>query len=240
MKLSVNILTWNCVNTLKETLDILTRDLKDIEHEIIVIDNGSSDGSADLATIKNPENRGVSVGKNQGIDISRGEYIMLLDGDIVPVENSVNLLIDFLDNNYDKMAIGFYPNKFTDQKNKNGQRHHEEFCHVLWNPTIHSQVIAFYGMFHKNIFKEMGIRFPEDGPFSGVGYGWEDSDVYMQMRELGVHQWVAGMNHPTGRYYHEINSSIRLMGDKTYIDSSKARREAFKKKWGEKEKLYYA
>lgn len=233
MKISVNILTWNNFDVVHDTLHILKEDLKDIDNEIIIVDNGSTDGSDMFARIKNKENRGVSVGKNQALDISQGEYIFMLDGDILPVPNSILLLLDWLENNPDKKAIGFYPNKFVDQRNKNGQKHHEEYCHELWNPKIHTQIIAFYGLFHASLFREEGLRFPEYPPFNECGYGWEDSDLYMQLREAGYHQWVAGMNGPVGKYYHNINSSIREMGQDKYMQSSKARHEAFKKHWGE-------
>jgi len=240
MKVSVNILTWNCLSTLHDTLYVLSEDLKGIESEVIVIDNGSKDGCADMATIKNRENMGVSVGKNQGIDASKGDYIFMLDGDIVPVPNSINCLLAWLEHNIDAYAIGFYPNKFTDQRNKNGQKHSETYCHSLYEPKRHSQVIAFYGLFKRSMFNDFNIRFPENGPFTGVGYGWEDSDLYMQMRENGIHQMVAGINKYTGKYYHEINSSIRLMGQDQYTKTSRDRHEAFQAKWGDKIGKYYA
>ena len=239
-KLSINILTWNCINTLTETLDVLKADLQKIDHEIIIIDNGSKDGCEDIATIKNKENLGVSTGKNQGINASKGDYILLLDGDIVPVHNSINCLLEYLEHNIDAYAIGFYPNKFTDQKNTDLQKHAEEYCHNLYEPCRHTQVIAFYGLFKRPMFNDFNIRFPEAGPFGGVGYGWEDSDIYMQMREHGIHQIVAGINTNIGKYYHEINSSIRLMGQDKYSQTSRARHEAFNAKWGDKVKKYYA
>ena len=240
MKLSVCILTWNNVKTIKETLDLLYNDLVMIDHEVIVVDNGSTDGSAEYATIKNNVNLGVSRGKNLAIHKATGEYIALLDGDIVPVRNSFVMLLDWLEEHNEVSALGFYPNKFTTQRNMGGQRFHEEFCHTLFEPKIHTQAIAFYGMFRSSVFKELDIKFPEYGAFACSGYGWEDSDLYMQMREQDIHQWVAGINHLCGKYYHEINSSIRHMGHDEYIKTSKERRAAFCDMWGTKEKLYKA
>lgn len=239
LRLSVNILTWNCVKELTETLKILSEDLKNIEHEVIIVDNGSTDGSQDLATVKNKGNLGVSIGKNQGLDLSQGEYIFLLDGDIIPVPNSINCLLDHMDVYQEIDALGFYPNKFNAQRNaETNKSHHEECCNALSNVKIHSQAICFYGLFRHEVFSD--IRFPVDGPFSGVGYGWEDSDVYMQMREKGIFQHVAGINTDTGRYYHRINSSIKLMGDDKYTRSSRERGAYFKEKWGDKIKRHYA
>ncbi len=230
--LSINILTWNNLNTLTETLNLLKDDLKDIYHEIIIVDNGSSDGCQEFATIKNKRNLGVSVGKNQGIRASKGDYILLLDGDIVPVPNSINCLLNWLEAHPSDYAIGFHPNKFSNQKNTDTNKHHEVYCKELFRPQIHPQAIIFYGMFRREIFDS--VMLDEKGPFSGVGYGWEDTDFYYQMREKGFHQYAAGINTSIGKYYHEINSSIREMGNEKYIRSSRERAAYFKEKWGEK------
>ncbi len=59
-----------------------------MEFETIVVDNGSVDGSAEMAerefgatVIRNPENRGFCAANNQGIAASRGEFIALLNND---------------------------------------------------------------------------------------------------------------------------------------------------------------
>src|SRR6266568_1180984 len=59
-----------------------------VSFETIVVDNGSTDGSADLAegefharVIRNRENRGFCAANNQGIAAARGEFIALLNND---------------------------------------------------------------------------------------------------------------------------------------------------------------
>lgn len=241
MKISVNILCWNTVRTLLETLRIVKDDLKDIPSEIIVVDNGSNDGTREVMEgmvalasnpsikyIRNNSNLGISKGKNQGIDASTGDYIMLVDGDIVPVPNSINCLSNYLDSHPDDMAIGFLPNKFTREKNRNGAINHEVRCNVLEPIEEHKGHCVYYGMYRKEVWKELGIHFDEN---MGVGYGYEDLDTYMQMEREGIKQLVAGINHKCGKYYHEINSSIRQMGFEKYMETCKDRGEYFKKKW---------
>ena len=48
-KVSINILTWNTIKTLKATLEVLNYDLAFIDHEIIIVDQGSIDGCEKLA-----------------------------------------------------------------------------------------------------------------------------------------------------------------------------------------------
>lgn len=240
MKVSVNILTWNCFKTLIQTMAILKRELSGINSEIIVVDNGSTDFTESfmklecqlirdditIKYIRNEQNLGICKGKNQGIDASNGEYIMLIDGDIVPVPNSVLSLVTHLDNTPECEAIGFLPNKFTLQKNRNGQINHEEFCAKL-DPIepFHGHCI-YYGIYRKGVFSR--IRFDEE---YGPGYDFEDLDFYMQMQEAGIKQYAAGINHQCGKYYHEINSSIRNMGHEAYMNIRRERAAIFKRKW---------
>jgi hypothetical protein len=51
------------------------------------------------------------------------------------------------------------------------------------------------------------------------------------MQTLGITQYVANINHAKGRYYHHINSSIRVMGDSVFRESIAARAKQFKRTW---------
>ena len=222
--LSVNILCWNTFKTVHETVHILVDELRNIEHEVIIVDNGSNDGCEKLATIRNEVNLGISKGKNQGIDASKGEYIFLLDGDIVPVPNSIRCLLAYMEEHRDIDALGFRPDKFGNQKNDYGI---QKYCHKLDPVVEHEGHCIYYGMYRRSVF-ERGVRMDES---YGVGYGWEDLDSFMQMKKLGIKQWSAGINAISGKYYHEINSSIRQMGMAEYMKTSLKRSQLYKEKW---------
>jgi GT2 family glycosyltransferase len=80
------VVNWNRRELLRACLESLTRQA-DLDFEIIVVDNGSGDGSAELAenfgakVIRNSENRGFCAANNQGIAEARGEFIALLNND---------------------------------------------------------------------------------------------------------------------------------------------------------------
>jgi GT2 family glycosyltransferase len=85
--ISVVVVNWNRKELLRACLNSLGRQ-RDVEFETIVVDNGSVDGSADLAerefaarVIRNPDNRGFCAANNQGIAAARGEFIALLNND---------------------------------------------------------------------------------------------------------------------------------------------------------------
>lgn len=239
MKLSVNILCWNTIKTLKMTLAVLDKELAGIDHEIVIVDNGSKDGTVEyvlgLSRVKPAllnTNHGISIGKNIGVRISKGEYILMLDGDVVPVPNSILKLVEFLDNNPDKDAIGFQPNAFAiDHNTDYDKSRHEEKCEVLFDPQPGQTTCLFYGLYRRTVFDK--CMMDESGEYGKVGYGWEDHDFFMQMKSQGITQWVAHMNRKGGKYYHAINSSIRpqCMGYDEYMRTSQIRAKQYREKW---------
>ena len=81
------IVTWNRRSFLHACLTSLSRQAG-AEFETIVVDNGSADGSAEMAesefgarVIRNAGNRGFCAANNQGIAIARGEFVALLNND---------------------------------------------------------------------------------------------------------------------------------------------------------------
>ena len=244
MKLSVNILNWNCLDVLQDTIHLLNEELVWIDHEIIIVDNGSNAENKDyLFDLDNKqsnvrifslnENKGISIGKNIGIEHSKGKYILLLDADVYPVRNSINMLMEHLDKTEDCHAIGFYPNKWSNQKNTETIKYHEDYCYEIFEPKIHTCPCLFYGIYRKKLFDD-GLRMCEEGAYGEEGYGWEDHDFYMRLKEMGYEQWVAHMNSPKGKYFHAINSSINnegCMGRAKYMETSRERAKLFKSRW---------
>jgi len=81
------VVNWNRKELLRACLTSLARQ-EGVPFETIVVDNGSADGSADMAAgefrarvIRNSENRGFCAANNQGIAAARGEFIALLNND---------------------------------------------------------------------------------------------------------------------------------------------------------------
>ena len=103
LDLSVIIVTYKSEGVIKSVLDSLKKTVGTYKFETIVVDNNSSDKSADIASkhsskplvIRNKENLGLSKAVNQGIKIARGKYILLLNPDTLPVGQSLKHLIDF-------------------------------------------------------------------------------------------------------------------------------------------------
>lgn len=88
--------------------------LKDIDSEIIVVDNHSSDDScgmvqtlfSDVKLIVNSDNVGFSKANNQGVDQAIGDYICILNPDTVLGESTFKNLLDYAESLSDLGALG--------------------------------------------------------------------------------------------------------------------------------------
>lgn len=88
MKVSVIIPLYNKKNYIAATINsVLTQTMGD--YEVLIIDDGSTDGSADVVTafcdvrikLHTQENHGVSSARNRGIELAQGDFIAFLDAD---------------------------------------------------------------------------------------------------------------------------------------------------------------
>jgi len=105
MKLSIVITSWNTRELLARCLASVERATAGIESEVIVVDNGSDDGSAELVArrfprvdlVRNSANRGYAIATNQGAARARGEFLLLLGSDTEPDESALCKLTRFLE-----------------------------------------------------------------------------------------------------------------------------------------------
>ncbi|OGP79278.1 MAG: hypothetical protein A2V86_08595 [Deltaproteobacteria bacterium RBG_16_49_23] len=105
MDLSIIIVNWNTKDFLLECLESIYGNRKKIEMEVIVVDNGSIDGSQeamkerfqDWKLIQNKQNFGFAKASNQGIMLSRGKYLLLLNPDTRVKEGAMEALLSFMD-----------------------------------------------------------------------------------------------------------------------------------------------
>jgi GT2 family glycosyltransferase len=102
---SILLLSWNTRELTRETLDSLPASVDDdLTYEVIVVDNGSNDGSAealagrsDIRLIVNEQNRGYAAAVNQAYEHARGEFVLLLNSDVEFRPGALSVLRRFLD-----------------------------------------------------------------------------------------------------------------------------------------------
>lgn len=95
----VGIVSWNTAVLLDGCLSALPAALGDLRAEVVVVDNASSDPSAEVARrhpvclIVNAENRGYARAMNQALNGSRAEVLIALNPDTVPGPGSLERLV---------------------------------------------------------------------------------------------------------------------------------------------------
>jgi GT2 family glycosyltransferase len=103
--LSVIIVNWNTKSLLRDCLASVYAQASDLHFEVIVVDNASSDGSAEMVEdeftgttlIRNRENVGFSKAANQAIVMSKARYILLLNSDIILLDAALVRMVEFMD-----------------------------------------------------------------------------------------------------------------------------------------------
>jgi len=124
MKLSIIIVSYNVCSDLIHCLDEISRQISRVDTEVIVVDNHSSDSTTARIREQHPEvrlleqssNLGFSKANNVGIDESKGEYLMLLNPDTLPLPGFFEKLMETLDQNPDCGAAG--PRSYWDMEKK--------------------------------------------------------------------------------------------------------------------------
>src|SRR5262245_32896717 len=102
---SVIIVNWNTRELLRACLTSIYAESPSVRLEVIVVDNGSSDGSPrmvankfeEVTLVVNTDNLGFASGNNQGIAIAKGRYVLLLNSDTIVLDRAIEKTIKFAD-----------------------------------------------------------------------------------------------------------------------------------------------
>jgi hypothetical protein len=111
---SVVVVSYNTKDLLVQCLKALSEALTSIQHEVIVVDNGSADGSADavekgfprLRLIRNRDNSGFARACNQGLRTANGKYLLLLNPDAIISQEALSGMIHFMEKTPNAGAAG--------------------------------------------------------------------------------------------------------------------------------------
>lgn len=104
MNLSIIIVNWNTQELLAHCLESLDETAGGVAFEVFVVDNASTDGSADMVRqrfphvhlLENWENIGFARANNQAIRLSRGRYILLLNSDTEVQAGALAKMVGFM------------------------------------------------------------------------------------------------------------------------------------------------
>lgn len=114
MRLSIIIVNWNARDMLSDCLQSVADSFDPAVDEIIVVDNGSKDGSNEMVResfpsvhlISNSQNLGFAAANNQAIELARGDYVLLLNNDTLIHGNVMTRSCHYLDTHDDVAVLG--------------------------------------------------------------------------------------------------------------------------------------
>ena len=112
--ISVVVVNYNVRDFLQHALTSLQKALRGIRSEILVVDNGSDDGSVEMLrrrfpsvqVIANDQNLGFARANNQALRRARGRYFLLINPDTVVQEDTARVMLDFFERNPDVGMAG--------------------------------------------------------------------------------------------------------------------------------------
>ena len=120
---SIIILTFNELKYTRECIESIKKHTPE-PHEVIFVDNASTDGTlkwlrkivkdnANYRLIENERNMGFAKGCNQGIEASTGEYVLLLNNDVVVTDNWLSGMLECLNSAPDTGIVGPMTNNIS-------------------------------------------------------------------------------------------------------------------------------
>jgi len=100
-EISLAIVTWNSKEHLMRCLSSIRDNVKTIGYEVVVVDNGSTDESDEMVAsdypevrlVRNGANLGFTKGINQAIKLCEGDFVLILNDDIVVLPGAVELML---------------------------------------------------------------------------------------------------------------------------------------------------
>lgn len=246
--LILGMLTWNTKDISLESVAALTeeaRRLRAIGYRplICVVDNGSSDGTGlalanymadhgqDFHLILNERNLGNSIARNQIIEWAlkeKAKYLLFTDGDLEVIPWSVSALAAYLDVAPTDGCAGLTSVGCTPKR----EHISPHFVEVFSQHADRVQLVAWtqYGLFRMSMF-EQGLRFEEGGPYGGPGWGFEDNELWLQMKQ---NRWESVSFFGANYLHRARQSSVRNLREdgqdpKALYDARKA---YLLRKWG--------
>ncbi|MBC7251743.1 MAG: glycosyltransferase [Anaerolineae bacterium] len=214
-RVSVIIPTYNRADMVCEAIDsVMTQTLKDVE--VIVVDDGSNDGTGDLLRERYgeriryfyQENQGRAVARNRGVRASRSPYLLFLDSDDWLLPDALRQQAEFLDAHPDVDVVysdGYYCDA-TGQpiQHISLERPPVPEGKLLEVMVLHNVVVAT----HSALVRRRALDRLGDPYFDETLRGTEDADLWLRLAAVGA--TFAYQDVLTCKYrLHEGNASSR-------------------------------
>jgi GT2 family glycosyltransferase/Flp pilus assembly protein TadD len=238
---SIVILACNQQKFTKECVESIQKHTPE-PHEIIFVDNGSSDGTvkwlkkiiknnSNYKMIENKKNLGFSRGCNQGIEAARGERILLLNNDVVVTENWLTGMLECLNSAPDIGIVGPMTNSISGLQKVPVVGYASidglaEYALAFRQKNRHRRIpcrriVGFCMLFNRRLLEEVGLL---DESFGSGNF--EDDDFCLRAYLKGYRNLIAG-----DVFIHHYGSRTFIGNRIDYGSSLTGNREIYASKW---------
>lgn len=215
MDVSIIIVNYNTLELTKQCIDSVFERTKDLEFEVILVDNASTDGSKEhferdhrITYVYSWENLGFGRANNVGMMIAKGEYLFLLNSDTLLLNDAIHQFYDFAHNHEPKAFYGCW------LENAEGQWIHSCRRELPSIKIILRNQLALYAKFIlcRKLEPEEFISQEE---CTEVGYV-TGADLFLHR---SVYEETGGFDHNFFLYFEESDwqRTCRKRGIKSYV-----------------------
>ncbi len=202
---SVIIVNWNRLDDVLRNLHYL-RQQKGIRTEVVVVDNGSTDGSAErlsqlgwIRLIPLATNVGPAAARNHGIGIARGKYVAFLDSDAIMSKSGLAKLVSRMESD---PTIGIIGCRIVNSQTRKTE------------PWIHAQPASSHEFreFDTYSFSAAGA-IARTQALRAAGLFWDELFIYNEEVDLSIRVLRAGyriLYSPLVRVYHRVSKDGRM------------------------------
>ncbi len=241
--LSVIIVNWNTRDLLADCLRSIHDTVHDLEYEVFVVDNASTDGSVAMVReqfpavhlIENSENVGFARANNQAMIDACGDYFVLLNSDTVALPGALTLMHKTMEScptigilgcqllNADgslQHSYADYPTFLTASLGKDDTKHVQPFS--ASRALAVDAVSGACMMARRDVWRSIG------GMDEGYWLFAEEMDWCYRARKAGWDVCTV----PDARIVHLIGASRRQAAARTYVSLHRSRLKFFRDHYG--------
>ncbi|HGY54755.1 MAG TPA: glycosyltransferase [Caldithrix abyssi] len=238
---SIIMLTYNALDYTKKCVDSI---LKHTTHpyEIVFVDNASTDGTKKylrgltqkhkhIKVLFNKKNRGFAAANNQAVRKAKGDYVMILNNDVLVADGWLKGLVKALEADEKIGMVGPLTNKISGLQMVadvpySDEQGFYEYARTFrrqygGNITPRRRIAGFAMLMKKNLYQQVG-GFDES---YGTG-NYEDDDLCLKVRRAGYAIMV-----DEGTFIHHYGSQTFKANRIDILQSLDEKGKVFKQKW---------
>ena len=239
---SIIMLTWNALEYTKKCVKSIEENTH-VPYEIIFVDNGSKDGTKkylksrvkvnpNYKLINNSKNMGFAAGNNQGVKKARGEYVLILNNDVLVGEGWLDSMLQSLQKDEKIGIVGPITNSISGlQMVQNIPYEGDNFAEFAGKVrkvnsgklTPRRRLAGFAMLLKKSLYQEIG-GFDE----SFAAGNFEDDDLCLRVKEKGYALMV-----DESTFIHHYGSQTFKANNMDYNASLQEKGKYFREKWPE-------